>query len=91
MLVASDGIAALTALRENRHVGVIVADVELGGLTLAREARTIRPNMGVVYASVAPHRVPESAKESGTSIFADTFWSASARWGRPGSRQACAR
>ncbi len=68
VLVASDGIEALTALRENPHVGVIVADVELGGLTLAREARTIRPNMGVVYASVAPHRVPESAKVSGAPI-----------------------
>ncbi len=35
---------------------------------LPPEARTIRPNMGVVYASVAPHRVPESAKVSGAPI-----------------------
>ncbi len=35
---------------------------------LPPEASTIRPNMGVVYASVAPHRVPESAKVSGAPI-----------------------
>ena len=47
---------------------MIVADTELGGLALAREARAIRPNIGVVYTSVAPHRVVESAKVSGAPV-----------------------
>jgi DNA-binding response OmpR family regulator len=67
-VVASDETEAVTLLRDNRRIGVIVADIELGGLTLAREARAIRPNLGVVYTSVAPHRVAERTKVSGAPI-----------------------
>ncbi len=67
-VIASDGTEALALLRDNRQIGVIVADVELGGLTLAREARAIRPNLGVVYTSVAPHHVAESTKVSGAPV-----------------------
>ncbi len=67
-VVASDEIEALALLRENRRIGVIVADVELGGLTLAREARAIRSNLGVVYTSIAPHHVAESTKVSGAPV-----------------------
>ena len=67
-VVASDGTEALALLRDNRRIGVIVADAELDGLTLAREARAIRPNIGVVYTSVAPHRITEAAKVSDAPI-----------------------
>jgi CheY-like chemotaxis protein len=68
IVIASDGTEALALLRDNRQIGVIVADVELGGLTLACEARAIRPSLGVVYTSVAPHRVTESQKVPGAPI-----------------------
>ena len=67
-VVASDETEALVHLRNDRRIGVIVADVELGGLTLAREARAIRPHLGVVYTSVTPHHVAESTKVSGAPI-----------------------
>jgi DNA-binding response OmpR family regulator len=67
-VVASDETEALALLRDNRQIGIIVADVELGGLTLAREARTIRPHLGVVYTATTPHRVADSTKVSGAPI-----------------------
>jgi two-component system cell cycle sensor histidine kinase/response regulator CckA len=68
VLTASDGAEARALFRENRRIGIIVADVELGGLTLAREARSMRPDVGVVYTSVAPYRVADNAKVSGAPM-----------------------
>ena len=68
VLTASDGAEALAIFRENRRVGIIVADIEADGLTLAREARAMRPDVGVVYTSVAPYRVAENAKVSGAPM-----------------------
>ncbi len=72
-VIASDGTEALALLRDNRRIGIIVADVELGGLTLAQEARAMRPDMGVIYTSVAPHRVAQSTKVSGAPILQIPF------------------
>jgi hypothetical protein len=49
VLTASDPTEAHGFLRANRSIGVLVADVDRGGLILAREARAIRPDLGVVY------------------------------------------
>jgi CheY-like chemotaxis protein len=68
VLIATDGPEALALLRDNRQIGVIVADIELGGLALAREARAIRPKLGVVYASLAPHRVIGREKVAGAPM-----------------------
>jgi CheY-like chemotaxis protein len=68
ILVASDGTEALALLRANRSIGVLVADVNRGGLTLARDARATRPGLGVVYTATAPHRVPETARVSDAPI-----------------------
>ncbi len=68
ILTASNGTDAFALLRANRGIGVLVADVDRGGLTLAREARAIRPNLGVVYTAAAPHRVPEAARVSDAPI-----------------------
>lgn len=68
VLTASDGTEALALLRANRGIGVLVADVDRGGLALAREARAACPGLGVVYTATAPHRVPEAAKVSDAPI-----------------------
>ena len=59
VLTASDKTEALALLRASRCITVLVADVDAGGLTLAREARAIRPNLGIIYTAMAPHRVAE--------------------------------
>ena len=73
ILTASDGTEALALLQANRSIGVLVADVDRGGLTLAREARAIRPDLGVVYTAMAPHRVPETVRVSGAPILRAPF------------------
>ncbi len=67
-LTATDTTEALALLRANRCISVLVADVDGGGLTLARQARAIRPDLSVVYTATAPHRVPEREKVSGAPI-----------------------
>jgi len=59
VLTASDTTEALALLRASRCITVLVADVDAGGLALAREARAIRPTLGIVYTAIAPHRVAE--------------------------------
>jgi DNA-binding response OmpR family regulator len=60
--IAADSADALTILRATRGISVLVADVDRGGLLLAREARTIRSDLRVVYIATAPHRVAEKEK-----------------------------
>ena len=64
----ADSAEALAAIRGGQRFGVLVADVESGGLVLAREARALRPSIGVVYTSVAPQRVGDALKVSGAPI-----------------------
>ena len=59
---AADAAEALALLRANRRIGVLVADVDAGGLPLAREARAIRSDLRVVYTTSAPHRVADKEK-----------------------------
>ena len=72
VLTAYNGDEAVSLLRSDlrseRSVGVLVADVEAGGLALAQEARTLRPNLGVIYTSVAPYRVAENSKVRGAPL-----------------------
>jgi CheY-like chemotaxis protein len=65
---AAGGEEALDLLRTDRTIGVLVADVEAGGLGLAREARALRSALGVVYTALAPHRIPEGAKVTGAPV-----------------------
>jgi CheY-like chemotaxis protein len=55
VLAAPDGPTALALLREGAHADVLFSDVVMpGGLTgidLAREARRLRPGIGVLLAS----------------------------------------
>jgi CheY-like chemotaxis protein len=68
VLMAWNGEAALSLLQSERSVGVLVADVETGGLALAQEAHALRPNLGVIYTSVAPYRVAENSKVRGAPL-----------------------
>jgi CheY-like chemotaxis protein len=73
VLTVSERTEALTLLRTNRGIGVLVADVDAGGLTLAREARAIRSDLRVVYTASAPHRVPESSRASDAPILRSPY------------------
>jgi hypothetical protein len=62
VLTACKDDEALALLRLQLFIGVLVADVEASGLALAREGRTLRPRLGVIYTSVAPYRVAKNSK-----------------------------
>jgi hypothetical protein len=47
--------------------------LDAGGLILAREARAIRPDLGVVYTATAPHRVTERENVSGAPILRSPY------------------
>ncbi len=42
--------------------------MDRGGLALAREARAIRSDLGVIYTATAPHRVAETERVSEAPI-----------------------
>ncbi len=73
VLTASDTAEALALLRESRCITVLVADVDAGGLTLAREARATRPTLGVVYTAMAPHRVAERERVADAPILRSPY------------------
>ncbi len=68
VIETATGEAALAALRDHPSVDLLLTDIRLpGGLdgwTLAEEARRLRPDLPVIYATgysaVAPRRVPGS-------------------------------
>ncbi len=68
-LTARDGQAAMDHLQANRKVDILVVDADLGGeitgLAVAKAARLINPRIDVIYASRAPHRIPQEAKVKG--------------------------
>ncbi len=73
VLTASDKTEALALLRASRCIGVLVADVDRGGLALAREARAIRSDLGVVYTATAPHRAAETERASEAPILRSPY------------------
>ncbi len=73
VLTASDKTEALALLRASRCITVLVADVDAGGLALAREARAIRPDLGVVYTATAPHRVAERERVANAPILRSPY------------------
>jgi DNA-binding LytR/AlgR family response regulator len=66
-VVALDEIEALALIRTERRVSVVVAH-ERSGLELAREARKLRPRLGIVYTASTPQHIPDGAKVSGAPI-----------------------
>jgi hypothetical protein len=67
-LVALDEADALALMGAEHRIGVIVADVEAGGLQLARKARGLRRRMGIIYTAAAPHRIADREKVPGAPI-----------------------
>jgi DNA-binding response OmpR family regulator len=55
-------------LKEQRGKVVVLANIDRGGLDLAREVRSIRPDVWVVYTSSTPQKIPETAKVRGAPI-----------------------
>ena len=68
-LVARDGQEAMKILESERRVDVLVVDADLGGdvsgLAVAKASRLLHPRVDVIYASRAPHRIPDEAKVKG--------------------------
>lgn len=68
-LLAKDGVEAMKVLEGDRRIGVLVVDADLGGdmsgLAVAKAARLLHPRIDVIYASRAPHRIPDVAKVKG--------------------------
>lgn len=68
-ILARNGTEAMTLLEAGRRVDVLVVDADLGGdlsgLAVAKAARLLHPRVDVIYASRAPHRIPDAAKVKG--------------------------
>ena len=68
-LLAKDGAEAMSILQAERRIEVLVVDADLGGdmsgLAVAKAARLLHPRIDVIYASRAPHRIPDEAKVKG--------------------------
>ena len=68
VVTARDGNEAVDLLNNERRIGVVVTDVDLGsdpdGLTVAQAAREIDPRMLVIYTSRFPHTIPAKRKVS---------------------------
>ena len=68
VVTARDGTEAMELLRGERRIGIVIADVELGGeadgLAVAQAARAIDPQMIVIYTSRAPQTIPAKRKVS---------------------------
>lgn len=59
--IARDQAEALAIVHAERRIGVVVADVESGGLALAQQARNARPGLGVIYTAGFPQHIPAAA------------------------------
>ena len=68
-LLARSGADAMELLQSERRVDILVVDADLGGdvsgLAVAKAARLLHPRIDVIYASRAPHRIPDAAKVKG--------------------------
>ena len=68
-LLARDGLEAMAMIEAGRRIEVLVVDADLGGdmsgLAVAKAARLLHPRIDVIYASRAPHRIPDEAKVKG--------------------------
>jgi DNA-binding NtrC family response regulator len=76
-LLARDGVEAMKILESEKRMGVLVVDADLGGemsgLAVAKAARLLHPRIDVIYASRAPHRIPDAAKVKGAPCIRTPF------------------
>ena len=56
------------SVKAQRGRAVLSANVDRGGLDLAREVRSVRPDVGVVYSAASPQKIPEAARVRGAPI-----------------------
>jgi CheY-like chemotaxis protein len=68
VVAVRDGAEALELLRTERRIGLVVADIELGGdidgLAVAQAARQLDPRMLVIYTARFPHAIEPKRKVS---------------------------
>jgi CheY-like chemotaxis protein len=67
-LVALDEADALALLVAERRIDVVVADIDSGGLQIARRARDLRRTTGIIYTAAAPHRMANQEKVQGAPV-----------------------
>src|SRR5687768_12325907 len=69
VISASDGPEAVSALRSDRRIKVVVTDADVGGdvdgLAVAITARDLNPKIFVIYTAHHPHAIPERRKVRG--------------------------
>jgi DNA-binding response OmpR family regulator len=56
------------SVQGQRGAVVVLADVDRGGLDLAREVRAVRSDVGVVYSAAVPQKIPDTARVRGAPI-----------------------
>ena len=75
---ASNAAAALTALRRDDSIAVMITDVNLpdmDGKKLAAEARQVRPRLPIVFATGYGMTVPPELAASGaTAVIGKPYW-----------------
>jgi CheY-like chemotaxis protein len=75
---APDGVEAVSLLRQNRRIGVIVTEADLGGevdgLAVAKTARELNPKMAVIYTARSPHSIPQARKVSGAPMLRSPYF-----------------
>ena len=80
VLSASNGDEAAALLREHgRRLNVLVTDADVktgavGGLEVARIARSLNPKVNVIYTSRAPHTIPADRKVSGAPLLRTPYF-----------------
>jgi CheY-like chemotaxis protein len=77
VLTARDGQEAADMLRANRQTTIVVSDADMGGeidgLAVARLARSMNPNIDIIYTSRTPQHLPEKVKVSGAPTLRDPY------------------
>ena len=78
VVTANDGAEAAAVLAENRRIGVLVVEADLGGevsgLEIAAAARRLDPKIDVIYTSRAPQRIPEKEKGKGAPCIRSPYY-----------------
>ncbi len=77
VLTADNGQEAAAALREHKHITVLVTDADLNGdidgLAIAHLARKTNPKIDVIYTARSPQRIPHAAKVSGAPMLREPY------------------
>jgi CheY-like chemotaxis protein len=75
---ARDGEEAVSLLRADRRIGVLVTEADMGGeidgLAVAKTGRDLNPKMAVIYTARIPHSIPQNRKVSGAPMLRSPYF-----------------